>query len=385
MEGYGQKAMLKDILCAKGSGHSSQSIDRCYSNMENPKERLFQTISDFYWSGTMYANRFDGDKTLLEAQMISENELIDDRLLEKVDQVQIVSFHYDGLQSLKNEPIIQSGALSPDHGNGQQHYGPELLFGHYLTQYIEEDIILVKVTQDGLTQSWSHLEKHLQPLNEVMSNPGQFLSIYEEQPILPEIAGVVWWDNHGGSSTEETVHYIKGLRDQLGLSELPAVVGLSARTQLGDLDGKEVQSAIVENSTKTAWIPTAYLSDFFHYDPASYLIIGTQMGQAMIELMKSSASNTEPEEDIHFNKVFGWKTSVTVYPNTTSGELTVDLKLAAEEQLKVRLLNKVGAEVPLEMNREVNQLNLLFDGPSGMYFLQIISENGSKSFKIIKE
>lgn len=108
-----------------------------------------------------------------------------------------------------------SGPLSVGYGfrNDGSSYGPELTFGHYISTFFEEDIVLIKVAEGGsdLYEKWrspsmevrlgvSEVESNYpllaQHLNEVIDDIGSFIPKHQGLDIDTEVAGFVWFQRY---------------------------------------------------------------------------------------------------------------------------------------------------------------------------------------------
>ena len=76
--------------------------------------------------------------------------------------------------------------------------------------------------------------------------------------------------------------------------------------------------------------------------------------------------------------------NVNVYPNPTTGKITLNLE--EKINIKATLMNSLGQTVFTNNYTSTNTIQLEIDGPKGIYFLQLESENGAIiTKKILKE
>ena len=203
MQGYGKAGGVKKLLCAKDEIILPEDPNGCYSSLSTQEERLFETVGDFYGSHHTY----DPVKARIVAQSIDKIDM-DERLLFPFHKVQVVNFDYRRNGQVRVGPAKWSGPLQVGYGhkNDGETYGPELTFGHYLSQYIQEDIVLVKVAEGGsdLYEKWrspsmearlgvsevtSNYPLLVQHLNEVTADIGHFVPKYSGQDVEAEVAG----------------------------------------------------------------------------------------------------------------------------------------------------------------------------------------------------
>ena len=99
------------------------------------------------------------------------------------------------------------------------------------------------------------------------------------------------------------------------------------------------------------------------------------------------AKKQRKEEPYHVG--FKGIKSIEAFPNPTSGNLQVHVKLAEEGKLLIRLLNLMGTPVlTLEPNQSLveHEINIDMSGyASGIYLLHVRSEYGEKLVKIVRE
>lgn len=77
------------------------------------------------------------------------------------------------------------------------------------------------------------------------------------------------------------------------------------------------------------------------------------------------------------------KSTLMIYPNPTSGQLSISLEEAKTGVLRV--LNSLGQVVLEDTFDGVTELNIALDGPAGIYFLQIEFDGQVITKKVVKE
>lgn len=75
--------------------------------------------------------------------------------------------------------------------------------------------------------------------------------------------------------------------------------------------------------------------------------------------------------------------NISIYPNPTSGNLTISLKEISTGVLSIR--NYLGQKIKQEEFNNTHELNLNLDGPAGIYFLRIEIDERTITKKIVKE
>lgn len=318
MQGYGQISQLENILCAKEEIDLPQDPNDCYLNIASMEERLFNTISDFYWTGSTYGYGYDAVQAQLEAEEISALDLVNESLLEPFDKIQALSYKYsrDG-NGQHNPPSVWEGGLEAGYGVSSNHFGPELVFGRTMAQYIDEDIILLKVAEGGsdLHVKWrspsmvdrlgagdipSNYPLMVQHVNEIINNPGDYISKYAGQDIEVELAGFVWFqgwnDSSEGTGTFadnyelNLIDLINDLRSDLNAPDLPVAIGKTHNDSAEGIMVQEAQEIVSQTLNNVRAVTTNDLSNYFHFDSGSHLIIGDRLGLAMNEVLNYTSA-----------------------------------------------------------------------------------------------
>jgi hypothetical protein len=111
MQGHASITQLDKILCAKNTLDLPGDSKGCYDSITDQEERLFQTISDFYWTGSGYGYGYEEGQARLEAQSIDTNELVDGHLLSPFDRVQVVNFKVNRSNGEIGNPAVWYGPL----------------------------------------------------------------------------------------------------------------------------------------------------------------------------------------------------------------------------------------------------------------------------------
>ncbi len=77
-------------------------------------------------------------------------------------------------------------------------------------------------------------------------------------------------------------------------------------------------------------------------------------------------------------------TDFETYPNPTEGKITIDLKQQCSK-IDVKISNIVGMELYMKTYKNVDNIELLINGPKGVYFVEVVYERTKKVFKILKK
>jgi hypothetical protein len=106
----------------------------------------------------------------------------------------------------------------------------------------------------------------------------------------------------------------------------------------------------------------------------------------------SAPGNKVFVDDINISGTVGLKenkntlSNVLVYPNPTEGVLNVELGMLNDKTVKIQIINSLGEVVlssPLGYDKR-GAYNIQHF-PSGIYFVKISSEEGSRVVKVVKE
>ena len=78
------------------------------------------------------------------------------------------------------------------------------------------------------------------------------------------------------------------------------------------------------------------------------------------------------------------KNELKVYPNPNEGTIYIDFS-SVQDNLKIEIVNLIGQLVYIKNYKSVDKVEVDFSAPSGVYLINIFSEDKSKTFKIIKK
>jgi hypothetical protein len=281
-------------------------------------DRIFATVSDYYYNGEKYAYGNDAYKQMSTALGVSQLQAdghLNESIFEARQDVNVIQYQgklTDGKLSFNSK----KGPLTPNFGAKDGKYGPELSFGHYIGEHIDSDVLLLKVVQGGtdLRVDWktpcssnnagnqltaeelgqeSLYSSLIQKANEI-KNPEVSHALfpeYEEKNM--EIAGFIWfqgWNDGLDDVNKENYEtnlecMLEDLRDDLSLPELPVVI---VQSHVGDPDNlvQVGQANVAQKTENTNLAITDDLSGYYHYDSAAQLVIGKRIAEQMIPMIK---------------------------------------------------------------------------------------------------
>jgi len=110
----------------------------------------------------------------------------------------------------------------------------------------------------------------------------------------------------------------------------------------------------------------------------------SQLRSAVVDIDEETEEEPIPQEKVYSDRLN--QTNILIYPNPTKGILKVELTHTAEENpLTLQLYNMGGKVIINESNVNASIELDLSSQSTGTYLLKIISENGEKTWKIIKQ
>ena len=319
---------LGNFLCR--AGEINVQGQTCGNKNFDLGDRLFKTISQYYYNGSVYGYGYDAFKHMTAAReivKINSDGLFTSNLLKERSDVNVLMFtgkhDSNGTLSLAE----RYGPLFPKFGARTSNYGPELVFGHYMGKEYASDIILLKVVQGGTSlrlewrsqgvQSNSNNNYTSEELKKESlyykliakakaitnsSTVGQYFPHLRDKQV--EIAGFVWFqgfnDGIGGGIAAENYevnfrNFITDLKRDLNMPDLPIVV---AQSHVGEPDNlvQVAQKVIADETANMELAITDDFSNYYHYDSASHLGIGRRMAVKMIPLLPEGDIPDAPDD-----------------------------------------------------------------------------------------
>jgi hypothetical protein len=284
-----------------------------------PEQVLFDEISSYYGVPGSYGYGYDAVQARVVAKAVAADNLVSSALLNPLPQVQVFYANYPYNATVVQNPKISYGDLQPIYGAGADQYGPELLFGHAMANAISDDIILVKVAEGGsdLHEMWrspsmearlgkaagveSLYPELIKHATDVMNNPGTYFPKYAGKNVTIEVAGFVWFqgfndqlDATKASGYEQNLtDLIKDIRTDMNAPNMSVAIGQSHTD--GSPDGLNVmdgQANAADADSNADWVVTNDLANYYHFDPAAMVVIGSRLGGAMAGLISTSGSGS---------------------------------------------------------------------------------------------
>lgn len=301
--------------------------------------------------------------------------------------------------------------------------GPELMFAHQMDAYFDEPILIIKTAWGGLS-----LAEDFRPPSAGETTGPYYLEMIDivenvttnlatELPELGttefELSGFVWfqgWNDAGAedflSEYESNLHHlVSDVRNDLGSPNLPIVVASSGQGGYEDhwgwmQDIQEIISVAQENvacddtlyggtvgfvDTKPFYMDILESPDdagyHFNNNALTFLNIGKSMGDEMVRAINDMAYCDGFVSVPEANKM---AIDVVVYPNPTSGNITVDLSHLASVDL--RLFDATGRILHQEQHGAVQHVLMeAADLAPGVYVLRVETKWGGRSVQVVKE
>ena len=306
---------LASFLCKAGKISEGSN---CGNKKFDLTDRFFKTVSEYYYNGTNYAYGYDAFKQMSTAKQlvkINKERFLTSHLLKEQSDVNVLMFQgsHDAAGTLSLTE--RYGPLFPKFGASPSNYGPELTFGHYMARTELSDLILLKVVQGGtsLRVEWRSKGVEQNSNNNYTDEDLKKQSLYDKliekanaiknsqevEKYFPhlknkqvEIVGFVWfqgWNDGVSDIASENYevnfrNFISNLKSDLNMPNLPIVV---AQSHVGEPDSL-VQMAQKKISEETQNMELAITDDFtnyYHFDTASHLGIGSRMAEKMLLLL----------------------------------------------------------------------------------------------------
>ena len=316
---------LGQFLCSAGkldlAGQDCATLDFDLTG------RYFATVCAYYYhaGNARFQWGYDPFKQMTTAMALTEifdEGHLSDALISNRPDVTVLQFR----ASLQGDGTLsfaqRKGALNVGFGSGADRYGPELTFGHYMGDFLKDDVLLLKVVQGGtdLRVDWKTPCSTQNAGNNLTAEELAQASLYDalierarqiQDPAIlaryfpqyagrtAQIAGFLWfqgWNdglndlNRNNYETNMTC-LVNDIRTDLFLPELPIVI---AQSHVGDPDNpvQLAQAKVADEFDHTELAPTDDLSGYYHFDNAAHLVIGQRMAKRMIALLE--LTNTSP-------------------------------------------------------------------------------------------
>ena len=135
----------------------------------------------------------------------------------------------------------RSGGLTVGYGSRPDQIGPELGFGHVVGDAIQADVLLIKCAWGGASLKkdflppsaggpGGHYARMVREARAALESITEYVPGYRGRGY--ELAGLVWFqgwnDSVGGGNpdySEQLAHFIRDVRTELGVPDLPVVIG----------------------------------------------------------------------------------------------------------------------------------------------------------------
>ncbi len=215
---------------------------------------------------------------------------------------------------------LRKGPLSIGYAvyRDKHHFGPELQFGHVVGDALENQVLLIKTAWGGKSiykdfrppssggQVGPCYTRMLALVREALGNLTKYFPDYDGGGY--RIAGFVWfqgWNDMGNKAAvaeyeQNLANLIKDVRKELGLPNLPVVIGETGNCR--NMTFRRAQAAVAERPEfegTVAFVPTAQFLRPAEESPnvghghhwfgnaESYFLIGDALGKAMLRLLKA--------------------------------------------------------------------------------------------------
>ncbi|MGK0363525.1 MAG: hypothetical protein ACI85O_000570 [Saprospiraceae bacterium] len=231
---------------------------------------------------------------------------------------------------------LLTGNLGVGFGSSEEQIGPELGLGHLLSDYSDDQVLIIKSCWGGTNLAvdfrppssggtvGAFYTQMIDDINEAVANIATDFPDYDGEEI--EMAGFCWFQGWNDGEEEDflneyeqnLINLISDVRDDLNTPELPVVIGLTGNggneINQGDFWVQTLQTILVPAQinaaeftghqkvnyadTRDFWreADASPEPDFVHHwrnNAESYLRIGNELGLKMIESLDNT-NNTPP-------------------------------------------------------------------------------------------
>jgi alpha-galactosidase len=223
--------------------------------------------------------------------------------------------------------LDRKGDLTVGYGAASDRIGPEFQFGHFMGDYFDNQVLLIKTAWGGKSlakdfrppssggQVGPFYTEMLKHVKNVLGNLKAHFPDYDGRGY--EIAGFGWhqgWNDRidqgfNDEYEKNLANFIRDVRKDLGVKDLPFVIaetGMSGReeTHPRALSLMRAQAAVADYTEFKGNVAFVGTKDFYRPKEVSpsgqvyhwncnaetYFLIGDAMGKAMVDLLKGPAS-----------------------------------------------------------------------------------------------
>ncbi|EJL62714.1 T9SS type A sorting domain-containing protein [Flavobacterium sp. CF136] len=144
-------------------------------------------------------------------------------------------------------------------------------------------------------------------------------------------------------------------------------------------------------------VPYMEMFDFFKAEDGSFYLSSNLRGNNYSSFGSVLTTNNIDGTVIHFDEDCGIakyestlstedfaKTSTVIYPNPTSGKISVDLQNYSGNA-NVQIYDANGKKISEEKAVDLAKLDLIINGSQGLYFVKITAGENSQTFKVLKQ
>jgi alpha-galactosidase len=324
--------------------------------------------------------------------------------------------------------LDKSGPLSIGYGKDENHFGPEMQFGHVIGDYCENQVLIIKTSWGGKSlyvdfrppssggEVGPYYTMMIDRVYEVLNNIGQFMPGYQGQGY--DIAGFGWhqgWNDRiddAANAEYQTncVNLINDLRDEFQVPEMPFVLATTGmkgwdETHPRALSLMEAQLAVPSDNrlkysgnvaaveTRNFWrnadVSPADQDYHWNRNAESYFLIGKYMGDAMIDMKiwdNDDPLDTGDEIYTPPNYVLSQN-----YPNPFNPSTNISYDISEQSHVTIRVYDALGQLLTTLVDdlKSAGSYNVQFHAsnlPSGMYVLQMQAGKytGLKKMLLIK-
>jgi hypothetical protein len=164
-----------------------------------------------------------------------------------------------------------------------------------------------------------------------------------------------------------------------------------------DLSGN-LKKITANGDNKNHVVPYIEMFDFFKAEDGSFYLSSNLRGNNYSSFGSSLTTNGIDGTVIHFyedcgilkyentlsTEDFTKNSNAIIYPNPTSGKISVDLK-NYEGNANVEIYDANGKKISEEKAVDLSKINLTINGSQGLYFVKIKTDKKTQTFKVLKQ
>jgi hypothetical protein len=197
--------------------------------------------------------------------------------------------------------------------------------------------------------------------------------------------GTTWFNRYTiiAESTGSVINHRWHTIDFSGYYTAPPVI-LASLQSLNEWDPAQLRYTDITSSSVKIFCQEEQSKDFevnHAYENAGYLLIANNEPKQPL-----AQATDEAKDDTTQNNTVNYKKDIRLYPNPTSGQLTVELSgFKKTDKITIQVFTVAGKQLlHIKETKNKNEINI-YDYPAGTYFVRVITGKETKEYKVIKK